>query len=325
MNFDKSKILNVILVILALIVLGICLFFIFTTKGSEGSEITILKDMDSEEIRLIKDKTDVYNNAEGTIVMKGEKPIDYIEPDDLFKKEENKEYTPPVNNSKVSIFVGNPNKGELKQFNPETDYVVLQEEEIIIPERTKRISLNDALFVLKQIRNQGMTASNWGSLLYNINGSTHSIYSAVGDNGAILVPFNINNTKQLENLKKWSDFNTEYGKEVSIIFLNTSIYIRDSEAKIFEYFEENGIDKSIPVYYDEFHEISNVIKISNIDNLGYCVVNRDGYIYEKGSLSQDVNFAMIINDLNTVMEEYLEQETLITVFKSLIIIAKFTS
>lgn len=311
-SFDKSKILNVILIVLGLVVLGICLFLIFTTKGYEGSEVTLLRDMDSEEIRLIKDKTDVYNNAEGTIVMKGEKPIDYIEPENVFKEEEEKEYTPPVDNSKLSVFVGNPNKGELREFNPETDYEVLQEEEVKIGKKPNRISLDDALFILKQIRNEGLKSANWGTLLVRVDGSQGSIYSIAGENGAVLVPFNLANQKQLDNLKKWSDIYSDGSFDIPIIFLNTSIYIRDSENKIFEYFDANGISKDIPICYDEFHEISNTIKESNIDVLGYCVVNRDGYIYEKGSLTSSVNMSTIINDLNIIMDEYIEQETLIT-------------
>ena len=310
-SFDKSKILNIILIVLALIVLGFCLYLVFTTKGYEGSEVTLLRDMDSEEIRLIKDKTDVYNNAEGTIVMKGEKPIDYIEPDEVFKGEV-KEYVPPVDNSKLSVFVGNPNKGELREFNPETDYQVLQEEELPIGIKPNRISLNDALFVLRQIRNEGLKAANWGTLLVRTDGSQGSIYSIAGDNGAVLVPFNMKNQKQLENLKKWSDIYSNGGFDIPVIFLNTSTYIRESEARILAYFEENGISKDIPVCYDEYHEISDSIKQSNIDNLGYCIVNRDGYIYEKGALSSSVNMTAVLNDLNTIMNEYIEQEALIT-------------
>ena len=310
-SFDKSKILNIILIVLALIVLGFCLYLVFTTKGYEGSEVTLLRDMDSEEIRLIKDKTDVYNNAEGTIVMKGEKPIDYIEPDEVFKGEV-KEYVPPVDNSKLSVFVGNPNKGELREFNPETDYQVLQEEELPIGIKPNRISLNDALFVLRQIRNEGLKAANWGTQLVRTDGSQGSIYSIAGDNGAVLVPFNMKNQKQLENLKKWSDIYSNGGFDIPVIFLNTSTYIRESEARILAYFEENGISKDIPVCYDEYHEISDSIKQSNIDNLGYCIVNRDGYIYEKGALSSSVNMTAVLNDLNTIMNEYIEQEALIT-------------
>ena len=85
---DKSKIINLILVIISVIVLAICICIMVNTKGSEGSEVVLVKDMVSNELRAIGDKTDVYNNSDETLYIKGYIPERYEEPEDIFKEEE---------------------------------------------------------------------------------------------------------------------------------------------------------------------------------------------------------------------------------------------
>lgn len=83
---DKNKIINIVLIALSVIVLCSCAYLIFTTKPQEGSETTLLKDMNMDDFRVISDKTDVDSNAGGTIHIKGEKPTDSLNPEDVFKE-----------------------------------------------------------------------------------------------------------------------------------------------------------------------------------------------------------------------------------------------
>lgn len=305
---NKDKIITVILIILGIIVLGFCINYVMNYEGKKASDITIVKDMNNE-IRVIGDKTDVYNNADGTIVMKGDKPTNYMEPTDLFKEKPKVE---PGNNTERhnTVYVPNPNRGELQMAEEVVVEEVVEEEYVV----DTSITLEEALLVLRNNRNKGSTLISRGISIHDSNWQTVSFSTIAGDNGLILVPFNLSNTNQLDNLKKWSTVYDTYNGDIKIVFLNTSYFIADNRDTIAAEFEKRGINKDIPVYFDMENEISMLVsKIMNIEQVGYFVLNRDSFVYKIEKLGSDVSkIRDDIVELNKLMADYIVQEELIT-------------
>lgn len=298
---------NIVLVVLGIIVLCVCVFLIMNTKGEDGSSITILRDM-NDETRMIGDKTDVYNNEDGTVLIKGDKPTNYMEPSDLFKDKGTPDVFENDNGRYESVFVGNPNVGELEEAEEE----IIEEEVIEEFVVDTSITLEEALLVLRNTRNKGSILISRGITLHDPDWQSVYFSTVASENGLIFIPFNLSNEEQLENLEKWSDVYDTYSGDINIIFLNTSYFIVDSQEKVLAEFENRGINTDIPVYYDMENEIVNAMKTDDINNVGYCVMNRDSFIYKIELLGSEVSeIRSDIVELNKIMNEYIEQENLI--------------
>ena len=171
--------------------------------------------------------------------------------------------------------------------------------------------MEDALRKLREIRNEGKDFVQDGFPLFH-NNKSFFMRDLPSDLGLIIVPFNLNNQNQVNNLKNWAEIYNNYKDSINIIFMNNSLEKSDSTEEIYRIFEEIGLSGSL-VYYDEFGTISSFIQDnSNIGNLGYCILNRDNYVYQRGYVSNSVpNMDNIIVDLNEVSKEFTEQEELI--------------
>lgn len=304
-NEKRSKITNIILIVLAIIVLCVCVFLVMSHKPETASNITVLKDMDNT-IREIDDKTDVYNNDDGTVLIKGDKPTNYMEPSDIFKDKGTPEVKDNNNGRHQSSFTGNPNVGELKMGEEILIEEVIEEEFVV----DTSITLEEALLVLRNTRNKGSTLISKGITIHNYDWRSVSLSDIASENGLIFVPFNLSNTKQLDNLEKWSSVYDTYSGDINIIFLNTSYFMVDSKDKMKEEFENRKINPDIPIYFDNEGEIGMLLK--GLDNVGYFVLNRDSFVYKVGTLGADVsNIRNEIIELNKIMNDYIVQEELI--------------
>lgn len=302
---NKAKVTNIVLVVLGIIVLCVCVFLVMSHEGDAPSDITILKDMDNST-RVVGDKTDVYNNEDGTVLIKGDKPTNYMEPNDLFKDKGGPEVKDNTNGRHESSFTGNPHVGELTMGEEILIEEVIEEEFVV----DTSITLDEALLVLRNNRNKGSTLLSRGLVIHDFNWRSVTFSTLAGENGLIVVPFNLSNQNQLENLEKWSSVYDTYSGDINIIFLNTSYLLVDAQDKIMEEFENRKINKDIPIYYDNEGEIGMLVK--GLDNVGYFVLNRDSFVYRIGNLSSDVSsIRSDISELNRIMSEYIDQENLI--------------
>ena len=304
-NEKRSKITNIVLVVLAVIVLCFCVYLVMSHEGESASNITVLKDMD-DTTRLVGDKTDVYNNDDGTVLIKGDKPTNYMEPSDIFKDKPAPEIKDNTNGRHQSSFTGNPNVGTLTMGEEIVIEEVIEEEYVV----DTSITLEEALLVLRNTRNKGATLVSRGITIHNYDWRSTTLSDIASENGLIFVPFNLSNTKQLDNLEKWSSVYDTYSGDINIVFLNTSYFVVDSKEKMKEEFENRKINPDIPIYFDNEGEIGMLVK--GLDNVGYFVLNRDSFVYKVGALGSDVsNIRNEIIELNKIMSEFIVQEQLI--------------
>lgn len=278
---DKNKIINIVLIALSVIVLCSCAYLIFTTKPQEGSETILLKDMNMDDFRVISDKTDVDSNAGGTIHIKGEKPTDSLNPEDVFK-----EVIKQVGKNEITkeeVYIGDKNVGELKMPEPGEDVEVL--EEIIIEEpkeeekKTPNIPLEMILRDLRQYRNKDTNIADIMISILTIKGEGVLVKSLT-DKPILIIPFSIGNQKDLDYIKSWMSIYEKYNEKINFVFLNTSMDMVENYDKIMTALTINDINVSIPLYYDNYYELLYSLGQDNVSS--YWLLNSEGRIEKKG-------------------------------------------
>ncbi len=308
-NVDKNKIINIILISVSVIVFLVCLLIVLSSKGTLGEDVVILKDMLSDENREVDNKTNTYDGDMGSITIKGEQPENFIDPTDFYtERDKNKDtYEEPLPNSETreSIFVGNPDAGPLEE--PEDEIISVEVIEPFIPDL--RMTIEEVLAKLGEMRNKGLKYVSLGFSLHDSHFQSIYLSSIKGENGLIIVPFNLSNEKQMKNLENWSAIYDTYSSNIPIIFLNTSYYAADSYIEILTDFNNRNINSEIPVYFDMENFFSYELSDSSINEDGYFILNRDGFIYKSGGLdTTSLDLAAELDNLNKTMEEFKVQE-----------------
>lgn len=330
---------SVVLIILSVLVLCACVFVVMTYQGSEGTTTTLLKDMGSDELRVVGDKTDVYNNQEGSFVIKGEKPDGYYEPEDMDKYIKDNESTDNNGNStnensgnngnnqnsnnsdeeplviiRDSVFVGNPNKGELKEYEPGEHSTVI--EEIITVEKPKedkkRISYQDAMIILQNYLNQEDDYIYGSFLLTSLYHNNVYLSDLMTGKGTIIIPFSVSNDKQLNNVKSWVSVYEKYKNEYSFVFLNTDLEF-SGFMSIDSVFEKKGITKDLPIYASEFGDILGFVSNGDLANQGYILLDSSCYVVSQGLVTDKMpNLSSFEKELEQRELKYTELENLVT-------------
>ena len=302
---DKDKKINIVLIAISVIVFCVCLFLILTTKGETADTITLLKDMDNNEIRVIDDKTDVYNNSDEVLYIRNEKPDGYLNPEDVFKQEISKPILGTNENRVDGVYKPNNNRGELKMPEPGEEVIIL--EEVVVEEEVDKfipISLNIMLSRLRDYRNSDYTLTDNGSVLFDINRKSFKLIDIVRDKPVVIIPFSIYSESSINVIKQSIPVYEECKDEIQFMYFNTSIEMQERPKDIREKLVSNGLPEDLPIYYDDFGVVTAPFR-----NLKYGIINSDCYIiYEgKGNMTTDI-IETAISDYEKTMEEYKEQE-----------------
>ena len=238
-----DKKVNIVLIVISIIVLCSCVYLIFTAKSQEGSETILLKDMNMEDFRVISDKTDVDSNAGGTVHIKGEKPTDSLNPEDVFK-----EVIKQVGKNEITkeeVYIGDKNVGELKMPEPGEDVEIL--EEIIVEEKEEEekklptIPLEMILKDLRLYRNKDSNLVDIMSSIITIKGEVVLLRSLT-DKPIIVIPFSVENQKDLNTIKSWMPTYEKLNSKVNFVFLNTSMDMVENYEKIMTALTINDIN-----------------------------------------------------------------------------------
>lgn len=329
---------NVILIVLSVLVLCASVFIIMTYKGSEGSTSTLLKDMGSDELRVVGDKTDINSDYnKDSFVIKGEKPSGYMEPEDLEQQVQNDKNSNGSNGSigngntqnnqgnttedryttirDDSVFVGNPNRSELKVYEPGEYSNVL--EEVVVPEKVvekkTRISYAEALATLRHSMNQDDPQVSGGFNLTSYSHQFKLLQDIADGKGVVIIPFNTSNEAQLKNVKTWVPIYEKYKNDIAFVFLNTELEyygFRDLETIFAKY----GISTELPIYATEFGEINDYVAVDGkLANQGYIVLDRAFYVVDSGTVSDKTpTFSSLFTAIESRDVEYQKLEDIVT-------------
>ena len=298
---DNNKKVNIILIVLAIALFCFCAFLIVTTKPYEGSETTLLKDMTTDELRVIGDKTDVYNNSSETVHIKGERAEGYLNPEDVFKEAVS---NPVVKESDIIVdgtYESDSTAGELKMFEPGEDVEVL-EEIIIQPEvetstKLPYISFERVLRDLWPYRNDNDFQIESSMILLGIKGGD-TYLSNLKDKPIIIIPFTIYDNTQMANVKNWAESYDKYKDTVNFVYLNTSMDRVENYDKIMQVFTELDIRADLPVFYDNMYEILSSLEQDGKKTYSYCLLNTDCFVVKKGSTKiSDSELDKFISDI----------------------------
>ena len=329
---------NVILIVLSVLVLCVSVFIIMTYKGSEGSTSTLLKDMGSDELRVVGDKTDINSDYnKDSFVIKGEKPSGYMEPEDLEEQVKNDKNSNNSNGSigngntqnnqgntsedryttirDDSVFVGNPNRSELKVYEPGEYSNVL--EEVVVPEKVvekkTRITYNEAIAALRNSMNQDDPQISGGFNLTSYSYQFELLQDIADGKGVVIIPFNTSNEAQLKNVKTWIPIYEKYKNDIAFVFLNTELEyygFRDMETVFAKY----GISPELPIYATEFGEINDYVAVDGkLANQGYIILDRAFYVVDSGTVSDKTpTFSSLFTVLESRDVEYQKLEDIVT-------------
>lgn len=306
---NKSKIINIILLILGILTLCICMFVIVSSQSKSVSDTIIVKDMSDENGREIGDKDNISGFENSEYTLKGELPNNYLDPNDLFNNSNTNTDKEPIveviKTNKDSIFVGNPNNGELF-FGDGVLPGEKPEKEEKIGEPVSKISFNYVLRCLKGLlQDYEDKIFISGDLFKNYILNT-TLNNICKDNGAIIVPVQFNNEKQINNLKMWINYSKVY-KDIPIIFFYTEFDYNLND--VLNKLEENGIDKELNFYENNSNEL---LYQFNMSNLSYCAVNIDGMVVQYEDIKNELDVSSIVSNILSSNTDYSEKVDKVT-------------
>lgn len=283
---DKDKRNTLILIIMGILVLIICICIgIFYNTNNEKTVI-LVKDLQSEEHRVISDKTDGLSKGKEDLVIKAETPDGLLNPDEVFKNE-----TPDVNvednteGRTDTIVLPKVDENPLSLVPPDSDVDIIREE--VIEEKVKEdTNLNDLLEEARKKRNEGREEVSRSFAFLNTYGDYDTINDLCYEKGVILIPFSISEDN-LDYLKSWERLYKKYSNSVQFVFLNTSFEGMEIYRKVLDKFKECSIDESYPVFYDLTWDFVLSKKIT--DDIGYLLINSDSFQYKRGNISEDIS------------------------------------
>lgn len=297
-QLDKEKRNTLILIIIGFIVLMLCICIgIFYNNGTERTVI-LVKDMQSDEHRVISDKTDGLSKGKEDLVIKAETPDGLLNPDDVFKNE-----IPDVNVEDNTegrtdvIQVPKVDEAPLSLVPPNSDVDIIREE--IVEEKPKEdTNLDELLEEARKKRNEGREEIARSYAFLNTYGDYDNINELCYEKGVILIPFSISEDN-LDYLKSWESLYKKYNNSVQFVFLNTSFEGMEIYRKVLEKFKDCGIDESYPVFYDLTWDFLLSKKITN--DVGYILINCDSYQYKRGNISEDISNLDV--EIDAMLEE----------------------
>lgn len=283
---DKDKRNTLILIIMGILVLIICVCIgIFYNTNNEKTVI-LVKDLQSEEHRVISDKTDGLSKGKEDLVIKAETPDGLLNPDEVFKNE-----TPDVNvednteGRTDTIVLPKVDENPLSLVPPDSDVDIIREE--VIEEKVKEdTNLDDLLEEARKKRNEGREEVSRSFAFLNTYGDYDTINDLCYEKGVILIPFSISEDN-LDYLKSWERLYKKYSNSVQFVFLNTSFEGMEIYRKVLDKFKECSIDESYPVFYDLTWDFMLSKKIT--DDIGYLLINSDSFQYKRGNISEDIS------------------------------------
>lgn len=276
-NIDKNKIINIILIIVAVLVFSICLF-LYITHETQEEDIVLVKDMTDSTGRIISDKSDGLKGKEN-LVIKAEKSEDMLNPDDVFKEVENPIDVKGNDKGRTDVVIIPKNEENPLDIVGQGEIVGVIREESIEPDKKNELDpILELLEQAKKDRNIGRSEISVSFGFMDIRGNLLSLED-INTKGVVVIPFVLKNTESLEYLKSLENLYDTYKNQIDFMFLNTSFDAMESSTSILNKFEELTILTTYPLYFDSTLDFTS----SNRSNPGFgcLIVNSDSYLFKR--------------------------------------------
>ena len=314
---NQSKIINIIIIILVLLTIAVCLFFVLRIESPTERDIYLVEQTDSLGNKLVSDNS-YYQNIEkrdnGTVIYSAHTHDKILNPEDTIvpggsgtNKQGNDESIITYVDTPIIPVV--PIKSDSDITEPYEIYGADEVIEIVAsedlpsediketdekPENFSAIKLATLQQIDREKRNEGRIYI-WPMINFKSLSEDWIYFEDIREKPIFIVPFTLEDS-EIENIKSALPLYEKNKNEVEFLFVYTVANGDGDSDLILKKLNSEGIRTDIPLYIDGMNNIALACKG---ERFSYILVNYDGYIYKSGvSLLSSEMFDGYISDLN---------------------------
>lgn len=289
---QNDKKINIFLGVLCVGFLIFCIFTCIHFTQEKDKTVVLVKDVGYND-RLISDKTDALSNSKspGELLLKGETPDGYINPDDYFKDTEN---ILENDDGRIDDIGINSNETNPLPFRKPDEVLEIVKEEVIPQDIADEVKLNqnELLKKARELRNRGLKDLDpTGFSFFSNTVDGPELQDLCNENGGLIIPFSVENVNVLE---PYVSYYNSHKDDLSFIFLNTSYFMRESRTEVKESLNSIGLSNDCPFYYDSEHFF---LAATGLRASNYFIVNSDGFLVSSKSVNDVSNLSEYIDKL----------------------------